>query len=137
MRSYLNDINNPTSIINSLPVELKNLIIDTNTRSENESYYSADYYSIDKLYLLDPVELFPNYASYYRQLDYYQYNNVSSSSCQAVFKKNSNGLVTDCWMRSPSNNYSGCFIYISSSCSQTASDATNIKGVSPAFRIAE
>ena len=135
------------SIINSLPPELKNVIIDTKTVSgsgkENEDpeYFTS---KTDKLYLLAPKEIYSDWSNQYdkakdktRQLDYYKIKGVTTNrkDWNGAIKKDSAGTAKNWWLRSAySYNYKS-FYYIYGSGDWNGYDANYANGVSPAFRL--
>ena len=136
-------------IYNSLPQELKSVIITTETVSGHGSEDTNNFTSIDKLYLLSTAEVWAQGTSNTaidldaardktRQLDYYNEKGVTTSSYEAAKKNNSEGSGSAdpfWWLRSAysSSNYSffnvGYLGYLS------GSSANVPNGVSPAFRI--
>ena len=144
MRTYLN-----TDILNALPTELKNGIIDTTVVS---GYGSAsgetNFTSTDKLYLLSTHEVwkddYGNTSSgikYFdtaynntRQLDYYAGLNVTTSSYSRAIKQR-NGSNSYWWLRSARFSVTNSFNAVHSSGNWFSSSANYANGVSPAFRI--
>ncbi len=95
MRAYLNDTNEPSSIINSLPDILRNAIIDTVAVSGHSSTVGeTNFISTDKLYLLSTHEVWEDIdgditsgidyidSAYHntRQLDYYFEHRVTNGA---------------------------------------------------------
>ncbi len=84
-------------IYNSLPKELKSVIITTETVSGHGSEDTNNFKSSDKLYLLSTAEVWENAPSYTfnfdsashstRQLDYYKSKGVTTSNCESAKKK--------------------------------------------------
>ena len=133
------------SIINSLPPELKSVIIDTITVSGRGSEDTVEYFTSpeDKLYLLAPKEIYSDWSNQYdtasdktRQLDYYSIKSVTTNSYTNAIKKDSAGTTAYWWwLRSASSNTYSLFyrVYSNGDCSIVF--AANTRGVSPAFRI--
>ena len=129
------------SIINSLPPELKNVIIDTKTVSGYGSDDANNFTSPeDKLYLLAPKEIYSDFSNQYdsaadltRQLDYYNIKSVTTSSYAA--KKNSEGNAYWWWLRSAGSGISNGFYSVDNSGGWYSNIANYKDGVSPAFRI--
>ena len=133
-------------IYNSLPGDLRNMIIDTTVISGHGERDSANFTSTDKLYLLDAKEVYgtslegssylqdDTASDYERQLDYYLKQGVTIDNYSALIKQNkgTNGVW---WLRS-AYSYADFFIVnhlgvlnIEEACN------VNYEGVSPAFRI--
>lgn len=137
MRSYLNE-----TFLNMLPEVLKNNIKDTTTVSGHGSSESANYTSVDKIYLLSATEVYgiipgevDSAQNVTRQLDYYKNIGVTSSKYSGANKKESNGSIYIWWLRSaPSNNATG-FHIVQRGGVQGYHAATELRGVSPAFRL--
>ena len=145
MYSYINNMNNSTSIINSIPVVLRNAIIDTKVISGHGSTQGeTNFISVDKIYLLSTHELMedddgnPNdgidyYDSAYystRQLDYYANNNVKAYSNVSILSKN----YQTWWLRSPNLTFNQYF-FITGGGNYSTQVPRILYGVSPAFRI--
>ncbi len=135
MRSYLS-----TDIYNALPSDLQSAIIDTKVVSGHGSSDSANFTSTDKLYLLEPKEVYgASFTTLYntpkdseRQLDYYLTQGVTTSNDSGAIKQR-----IGWWLRAahPINN--GSFYYVDSDGSLPGRSAHSTSiGVSPAFRIA-
>ena len=130
-------------IYNSLPNELKNVIVDTKTVSSHGSEDTDNFTSIDKLYLLAPKEIWSDWALKYdlakdftRQLDYYKSKGVTTGDYAGSIKNNSSGSATLWWLRSAASNGSLYFYTAHNSGCWTMSHAAyDAGGVSPAFRI--
>ena len=127
-------------IYNSLPEELRNVIIDTKTVSghgkEDTNNITSPEDKLDKLYLLAPKEIYSDWSDQYdtardktRQLDYYNIKSVTTNSYAAA-KKNSWW-----WLRSASSTNSYAFYNVYSNGDWGSSYAYIAHGVSPAFRI--
>lgn len=136
--SYVN-----TDIYNMLPADLKNVITETTVVSGHGSDVTENFTSSDKLYLLEPKEVYTDFAiedSYTasnstRTLDYYANNGVTLTNCSNVIKK----LGTNAnpwWMRTANLKVSSFFYNVSTTGnSNFLGTATSTHGVSPAFRI--
>ena len=139
MRSYLK-----LTIYNSLPVVLKNAIIDTDVVSSYESgHVGGNYISTDKLYLLSWVELIGSANSYgdtltvdqSRQLDYYHDVGVSYSNYNTEITKIYDEDESYWWLRGAMSNSNNSSWYVSSSGYLSYTSPNTIYGVSPAFRL--
>ncbi len=127
-----------SAIYNSLPNELKSVIIDTKTVSGHGSEDTDNFTSIDKLYLLSTAEVWAQDTSSSingdtardctRQLDYYMSKNVTTSSYASTIKNNW------WWLRS-ANSVAGFFYIVNINGSWNRTSANLAFGVSPAFRI--
>ena len=144
VRTYLNG-----NFLKKLPTEVQNLIIYTNTVSNNASVDTIS--TSDKVYLLSPAEIFygltGNDADKTRQLDYYKKLGVTTTSYEKAVKKY-NGISSSWWLRSyymssytllsnpilamPSESN---FYYVTSSGNYDNAFEENTYGISPAFRI--
>ena len=134
-----------TDIYNSLPEDLRNVIINTKAISGHERGVEDNYITTDKMYLLSTSELWAkcgtNDIGYdsadqlTRQLDYYEGLGVNSQNYDAANKKYNNS-ETPWWLRTAhknSDNYVGNVYY-----GQTNAyhgHASLVYGISPAFRI--
>ena len=131
MRTFIND-----SIYNSLPVELRLAVIDTDLITGHGSYEGAvNDSSTDKMFLLSSKEvgLDSNYDSAKdetRTLDYYT---AFSGNSNRAKRYEENYYVW--WLRTPNKNASSYFGYINNVGSTASYGASNVQGVSPAFRI--
>ena len=148
MRSYLNDVNDPTSMINSLPEILRNSIISTQVISGHEYGVSSNYESYDKIYLLSVHEIWKDRdnqltaglnikdTSYdsTRQLDYYEELGITDIRYSNAIKYY-NGTAYHAWLRSPSINGNNMQGLISNNGSYGYANAIGAYGVSPAFRL--
>ena len=129
-------------IYNSLPKELKSVIITTKTVSGHGSEDTNHITSPeDKLYLLAPKEIYSDWSNDYdsaadltRQLDYYKIRGVTTNSYAAAIKENRTGADGWWWLRSASDNYN-FFYFVYDFGAWGSKDANNTCGVSPAFRI--
>ena len=139
MRTFVNN-----DIYNSLPSNLKNGIIDTTVVSSHGSKDSSNFTSTNKLYLLAPKEIysdFPGSRTNYdtakdltRQLDYYKNEGVTTSNYSKAIKMY-DSTANWWWLRSADSGSDYGFYFIGSGGDWTASNASNVIGVSPAFRI--
>jgi hypothetical protein len=143
MRTYVN-----SDIYNALPSEIKNGIINTTVVSGHGSRDSANFTSIDKLYLLATHEVWEvddgdtssgidyNDAAYNntRQLDYYSSQNITTSSYSGAIKK-LNGSNDYWWLRSAYSRTYYYFYTVPYDNYPLPSSSDGICGVSPAFRI--
>ena len=147
MRTYLS-----TEIYNALPSDIKSKIIDTTVISGHGSTTGeTNFTSIDKLYLFSTHEIWEdvdghtnNGIDYYdtsynntRQLDYYSYKNMKTSSYSGAIKKNLSGTASYWWLRSARSGDTDRFFNVTSYGSWNWDTAIFTNGVSPAFRIAE
>ncbi len=150
IRAYLNNENESTSIINSLPTIIKNAIVDTTVVSGHGSTSGeTNFTSTDKLYLLSTHEVWEDVdgntssgLDYYdtaynntRQLDYYAELNVTTSSYSGAIKQN-NGSNYYWWLRSARSDDANSFFSVSDYGIWNNFTANYTDGVSPAFRIA-
>ena len=129
-------------IYNALPEDLKQVIVDTKVISSHGSNDSTNFTSIDKLYLLATKEIwemtngtsnniyFDTSDNQTRQLDYYKSIGVTTNNYSGAIKQNQY-----LWTRSAYSPYSYNFYYVSSNGGWSYSNASNTKGVAPAFRI--
>ena len=137
MKTFINN-----DIYNSLPPELKSVIIDTKTVSGHGSGDTGYFTSPeDKLYLLAPKEIYSNFLNEYdsaadltRQLDYYKIRGVTTNSKDGAIKNNSAGKA-NWWLRCASSNYDISFYTVDYDGVWNSYDANIKYGVSPAFRI--
>ena len=133
MKTYLN-----SDIYNALPSDLQGAIIDTKAVSGHGTSDSSNFTSIDRLYLLDPKEVYGDGGgtayNATRQLDYYLTQGVTTSNYSGAIKQ-LNGANYGWWFRSAYSNNSNSFDYVYYNGHWYGHDATNANGVSPAFRI--
>ena len=135
-------------IYNSLPQDLKSVIITTQTVSGHGKEDTNNFTSSDKLYLLSTAEIWvqdtSNTIDYdaardkTRQLDYYKSNGVTTSSYADAIKNNSSGTATSWWLRSANSNTNTGFYAVAINGNWSGSITTvarNTYGVSPAFRL--
>ena len=133
-----------SDIYNSLPNELKSVIIDTKTVSSHGSEDTDNFTSIDKLYLLAPKEICGDFKydtsiDKTRQLDYYKSKGTTISIyTSAVTKKDISGTAGYWFLRSATGNRS-FFSVRSDGLDGTGPFTDDLAdyagGVSPAFRI--
>ena len=135
-------------IYNSLPQDLKSVIITTQTVSGHGKEDTNNFTSSDKLYLLSTAEIWvqdtSNTIDYdaardkTRQLDYYKSNGVTTSSYAGAIKNNSSGSATSWWLRCANSNTNTGFYAVAINGNWSGSITTvarNTYGVSPAFRL--
>ena len=150
LRSYMNDRNSSTSIINSLPAVIKDAIIDTTVvSSHGATAGETNYISTDKLYFLSAHEIWEDVDNnvnigidYYdttyhntRQLDYYAGLNITTANSSDVIKQYNNENAK-WWLRSASLYYETSFYCVDDDTGGWNYDSSNtLDGVSPAFRI--
>ena len=144
LRTYVN-----STIFNAFPQTIRDGIIDTKVISgHGTTSGETNFVSTDKLYPLSTVEVMGVRSASdsltvneTRQLDYYKdVANVTSSSFDGAIKK-LNGTATAWWLRSSSSSTSENYgttrfmnVYTTGSPAYH-SNATNVYGVSPAFRL--
>ena len=135
-------------IYNALVSAIGDIIIDTTVvsslGSEDKNRADGNFVSTDKLYLLSQEELYgTSFTSSSdtslgtsRQLDWYEENEVTTSSYSNAIKKNSSGSASYWWLRSAISNFTSGFYYVSYDGYRVGGNyAYNIYGVSPAFRL--
>ena len=138
MKTFINN-----DIYNSLPQELKSVIITTKTVSGHGSGDTGNFTSLeDKLYLLAPKEIYSDWNQYdsavdlTRQLGYYNSKGVTTRNITGAIKKDSTGTTAYWWwLRCARSNATIDFYTVCDSGTWTSASATNTFGVSPAFRI--
>lgn len=145
MYKFLNDENDSNSIINLLPNNLKQVIIPTLTISGRAKKDSENYTSSDKLYLLATAELWASGTSYTidydaardktRQFDYYKQLGVTTNQYTNAKKYDNTGAASKWWLRSASTNVDNYFFTLYTTGEWDFDVATDVNGVSPAFRI--
>ena len=128
-----------TNIYNAIPREIKNAIIDTTVVSGHESTSEeANFTSTDKLYLLEPKEIYTDWTNSYdtatRTLDYYTSIGVTTNNYSGAIKKNGT-RASYWWLRAASPSITGVFLYVGSNGGRSGYYATNAYGVAPAFRL--
>ncbi len=134
LRAYING-----TLYNSLPNELKNVIVSTQVVSSKLSNESAQ--TEDKLYLLTRNEIIgeSSFGEYLteetKQLDYYKNLGVTSSDSTEAIKQY-NGSDSSWWLRTAGlrNGYFN-FVGLTGSCTDGSYGYASILGISPAFRI--
>ena len=144
MKTFLDN-----DIYNSLPKELKSVIITTETVSGHGPKDTNNFTSSDNLYLLAPKEIYANWSDHddtardkTRQLDYYNSKGVTKNSkgvtknsYASAIKKNSEGTAAWWWLRCAFSSDYGGFYSVNDYGAQGYSNADYSSGVSPAFRI--
>ena len=139
MYTFLNN-----DIYNSLPSDLKNIIIDTKIISSHGSNDTANFTSTAKLYLLSTAEVWAQGSSnainndtsreLTRQLEYYKEKETTTSNFDASVKYNGDTELT-WWLRSSDSSNYYSFYSVDSSGDWSSPGAHIVYGVSPAFRI--
>lgn len=139
MHTFLNN-----DIYNSLPSDLKNIIIDTKIISSHGSNDTANFTSTAKLYLLSTAEVWAQGSSnainndtsreLTRQLEYYKEKETTTSNFDAAVKYNGDTELT-WWLRSSNSSNYYSFYSVDSSGDWSSPGAHIVYGVSPAFRI--
>ncbi len=143
MKTFINN-----DIYNSLPQELKSVIITTETVSGRGSGDTVEYFtSPDKLYLLSTAEIWSQGTSNKiitdtardktRQLDYYKIKGVTTNreDWNGAIKKDSTGSAYWWWLRSARSDSGNGFYGVYFNGGWYGSPARATCGVSPAFRI--
>ena len=141
MRKYANN-----EFYNKLPEELRNVIIDTNVVSDYGSTLGeTNFTSTDKIYLLSAHEVWEDGTSNQvssgvtaydntRQLDYYKNKEVTTINYSGTIKKYT-GSGYNWWLRAARSNTDTRFLIVDNTGDWNISDANNIPGFAPAFRI--
>ena len=137
LRTFINN-----DIYNALPVDLRNIIIDTVVVSGHGKSDSTNFVTTDKLYLLAPKEIFSNWSNSYdtaksltRTFDYYISAGVTTSNYSGA-KKYKGTSAYYWWLRSAYSTSNSDFFRVNRSGGWSGSNtATAANGVSPAFRI--
>ena len=137
LRTFINN-----DIYNALPVDLRNIIIDTVVVSGHGKSNSTNFVTTDKLYLLAPKEIFSNWSNSYdtaksltRTFDYYINAGVTTSNYSGA-KKYKGTSAYYWWLRSAYSTSNSDFFRVNRSGGWSGSNtATAANGVSPAFRI--
>ena len=137
LRTFINN-----DIYNALPVDLRNIIIDTIVVSGHGKSDSTNFVTTDKLYLLAPKEIFSNWSNSYdtaksltRTFDYYINAGVTTSNYSGA-KKYKGTSAYNWWLRSAYSTSNSDFFRVNRSGGWSGSNtATAANGVSPAFRI--
>ena len=134
MRTYIKN-----DIYNSLPTDLKSVVIDTKVVSGHGKRDRSNFTSIDKLYLLSTAEIWEggsprdSAATLTRQLDYYS-GVTTTNNYSKVIKQNSTDYKY-WWLRVPVLD-SEYFVFGVDKYGKVYSNtAVGSMGVSPAFRI--
>ena len=134
-----------TTLYNSLPSDLQNIIIDTFSVSGHGSGNSSNFESTDKLYLLSTKEVWgkdetsntinsDSAESETRQLDYYKNNGITTDSHSGAVKTYQ-GRANAWWLRVADFYYNSNFHNVIPSGAWISDYANNTSGVAPAFRI--
>lgn len=141
------------TVFDKLPDDLKTIILDTRVISGygNNNLDTANFITIDRLYLLSPKEIYGDELSgigFYdtsseltRQLDYYKDNGVKYSYHEFSGEnlnfaiKSYNGSNAAWWLRSADSRYDNRSIYVNSEGKMTSSYGYNQNAIAPAFRI--
>ena len=134
-------------IYNALPIELRNVIIDTVTVSGHGSTSGeTNFTSTDKLYLLSTAEIYADLVddlynnnigehdsgrSFTRQLDYYKSKGTTSTDWNAALKS----YDYFWWLRPARNDDDRAFFSVCENGGWNYDMAHITNGVSPAFRI--
>ena len=129
------------NIYNSLPSELKNGIIDTTVVSGHGSEDTENFTSTDKLYLLEPKEIYTDFndtedtaKDLTRTLDYYKNIGVTTNSYSGAIKKNVTS-ASSWWLRTAISYLNNIFYLVGDEGKCYDGFASGIGGVSPAFRL--
>ena len=136
MKTFLDN-----DIYNSLPKELKNVIITTETVSGHGSEDANNFTSTDKLYLLSTAEVseggepLDTARDKTRQLDYYKEKGVTTSSKDGAIKKDSTGHAAEWWLRCAFSDIEIDFFVVRTNGAWGGGSADTAYGVSPSFRI--
>ena len=136
LRPYINN-----DIFNSLPSDLRRIIIDTTVISGYGSTPGeTNFISKDKLYLLSTMEIFgephvhDTVRNETRQLDYYKEKGTNPSNYTETIKKR-NGTAAWWWLRSARNYTAYHFSFVRDNGMWDDRGADHLLGVSPAFKI--
>ena len=132
-------------IYNAIPSEIKNAIIDTTVVSGHGESDTKNFTSTDKLYLLAPGEIYSDWSTYQytdddtakdltRTLDYYTAQGITTSNESGAIKKDGTSAA-NWWLRTASSSYTNCFFSVDDLGIYRNGGASNISGVSPAFRL--
>ena len=143
MRTFVNN-----DIYNALSDEIKNAIIDTTVVSGFGPDDTANFTSIDKLYLLAPGEVYSDWKTITingeplydtaknltRTLDYYKNLGVTTINSSGAGKKN--GTYDSYWWLRTATAITGSYFYdVSNNGDWSNYDANYTGGVAPAFRL--
>ena len=134
-----------TDIYNSLPSDLKNVIINTTIVSSHGGGDTSNFTSTDKLYLLALKEIYTNFSSssdvsydtaqnLTRTLDYYTVKGITTNYYSGAIKK-SKTAAEPWWLRSAYSDTNYHFGLVTSEGNWISTDSYYASGVSPAFRI--
>ena len=136
MRTYLT-----TTIYESLPEELKNIIIDTKVVYNGGYNEGGDcFFTTDKIYLLSTKEIYGKNLDYdtikkTRQMDYYEQEKVTTSEYLYAIK-NYNAEPVSWWLRAACTGTGNAFAGVENTGKGNyLIYAVNQYGVAPAFRI--
>ena len=144
MRAFANN-----DIFNSLPQELKEIIIQTKVVSGYGSNDTSNFVTNDKIYLLSGKEIYQDYNDFdestalTRTLDYYKNKNNTLKAPYSSVKKNGTSK-SFWWLRSAATVDNVNFYFIKESGDTNGAETTGylhfgnasrMNGVSPAFRI--
>ena len=156
VRTYLNDEEDPASLYNLLPEELRKGIIKTNVVSSHGlndklgNLADGNYSTVDYLYLLSLMEVYGSNPDGYdssataditRQLDYYEkyegtgYTGVSKTNYEGAIKKDG-GTASWWWHRSAYSSIDERYCGSNSLGRWGSYEGYNNGGVAPAFRLA-
>ncbi len=129
-RQYLNG-----NFYNSLPSDLKSVIIDTTVVSGYERGVANNYVSTDKIYLLSTKEVGFDLSNdtakdETRILDYYNLNTDSSSRVKYDYENK-----TQWWLRTAYSDNITDFFIVDLNGSSGHAKANSLYGIAPAFRI--
>lgn len=133
-----------TTLYDKLPVELKDVIIDTNVVSSHGLTDTDNFTTTNKLYLLSTKEIYGKDDStnpitldtsddQTRQLDYYSSKGINTLTLGAI--KNYNDVASYWWTRSAVSDGDTSYYAINATGAAEAAVATSTYGISPAFRI--
>ena len=143
MRTFVNN-----DIYNAMPDEIKNAIIDTAVVSGFGPDDTANFTSIDKLYLLAPGEVYSDWKTIKingeplydtaknltRTLDYYKNLGVTTINSSGAGKKN--GTYDSYWWLRTATAITGSYFYdVSNNGDWSNYDANYTGGAAPAFRL--
>ena len=130
-----------TNLYNMFPTDLKSVVIDTTVVSGQGRNDSNNFTSTDKLYLLTPKEIYSEWSNGFdsahsltRQLDYYNSISVTTTSYTGAVKKTGT-TANYWWLRTANFGSIDGFYGINNNGNYGNYYASNIYGVSPAFRI--
>ena len=134
MREFLNN-----DFYNTLPNEVKNVIIDTKVVSSHGRYDSDNFVTNDKIYILSSREVWnAEYGSannLTRQVDYYNEKDVHAYWTSQFLRKTYNGLFEYWWLRTPDSSREN-FRMITMVGNDSGSYAnSSYYGYSPIFRL--